>query len=326
MSVTPGILQGDHFDYLPDVPADFRPFLLHDAQTMCAEGPYGNVILQYFRDQHYTAWICDIHVERSIPLRVALPASSMALLFTLTGNASFPGPLQLYEKSYTLLPPCQEAPVLKVEAGYCRMLFLLFNPLLTSLLGNISYAASPVQTGRYSESCQRLISSIHDNRDKGDIWRFKRQLLFLDLLFTSMEEITNTDREEKRSSQHRDYETLEKVKAYIHDNIGKKLSIQLLAGRFGLSPTQLRRGYKQVYKLHLASYIRNERLSQARALLHQTEMPVHEIAWEVGYESAAGFTRIFNMQFKQSPSDYRRSCRQSCCHFRKEIFHIGSAI
>lgn len=329
MSVTPGILQGDQFDYLQNIPAGFSPFLLNEAQAMCAESPYGNIIQQYFPDQHYTAWVCDVSMEKKTALKVALPESSMTLLYTLTGNASLSArqqSLQLYEKSYTLLSLYHETPTLSVEPGYCRMIFLLFNPLLASLLGNTGYPEGQVQTGRYSENCLRLINDIHHNQDEGEIWRFKRQVLFLDLLFTSMEEIHYTDRLERRYSQHRDFEKLEQVKSYIHENIGKKLSVQTLADRFGLSPSQLRRSYKQVYEQHLTTYIRDERLSQAKVLLHQTEMSVHEIAWEVGYESAAGFTRIFTMQFGQSPSDYRRSCRQSCCHFGKEIFRFRDAI
>lgn len=329
MSVTPGILQGDHFNYLQQIPASFTPFLLNEAKSLCAEGPNGHIILQYFPDQHYTAWVCDISLKKRTALKVALPGASMALLYTLTGNASLSTPqqsLQLYEKSRTLLSFYPDAPALSVEPGYCRMLFLLFNPLLTSLLGSTGYTANRMQSDRYSETCLQLINDIHQNKDKGEIWRFKRQVLFLDLLFTSMEEINSNERQEKRYSRHRDFEKLGKVKTYIHANIGKKLSVQMLADRFELSPTQLRRGYKQVYKHHLADYIRKERLSQAKALLHQTEMPVHEIAWEVGYESAAGFTRIFTMLFHQSPSDYRRSCRQSCCHYRKEIFPFGKAI
>lgn len=325
MSVTPGILQGDQFNYLQDIPAGFSPFLLNEAQAMCAEGPSGNIILQYFPDQHYTAWVCDVSLEKKTALKVALPESSTALLYTLTGNASISTrqqSLQLYEKSYTLLSLYRETPTLSVEPGYCRMIFLLFNPLLASLLGNTCYLEGQVQTGRYSENCLRLINDIHHNQDGGDIWHFKRQVLFLDLLFTSMEEIHYMDQRERRYSQHRDFKKLEQVRAYIHDNIGKKLSVQMLADRFDLSPSQLRRGYKQVYEQHLTSYIRNERLSQAKILLHQTEMPVHEIAWEVGYESAAGFTRIFTILFNQSPSDYRRLYRQHCARFGKDFLHF----
>lgn len=322
MSVIPGILQGDQFNYLRDVPAGFSPFLLNEAQVMCAEGPSGNFILQYFPDQHYTAWVCDVSLERKTALRVALPESSTALLYTLTGNASISTrqqSLQLYEKSCTLLSPYRETPTLSVEAGYCRMLFLLFSPLLASLLRNTGYPEGHIQTGQYSENCLRLLDNIHHNQGGGEIWRFKRQVLLLDLLFTSMEEINHTDRREKRYSWHRDFEKLEQVRAYIHDNIGKKLSVQTLADRFGLTSSQLRRAYKQIYEQHLTTYIRDERLSQAKVLLHQTEMSIHEIAWEVGYESAAGFTKIFTLLFRQSPSGYRRSCRQSCCDLAKKF-------
>ncbi|QEH40898.1 helix-turn-helix domain-containing protein [Chitinophaga sp. XS-30] len=310
MSVTPGILQGDQFSYLQQVPAAPGPFVLNEAQTLCAEAPYGNILLQYFQDQHYTAWICDVNLEKRTTLQAGLPGSSLALLYMLTGKASLLAPygsLQLQEQGCTLLHG-PEAPALSIEPGYSRIMLLLFNPLLTSLLDNTAHPVAGVLNISCNENCRRLINDILQNKVKGDTWRFKRQVLFLDLLFSTMHEFSC----QQGRPRHRDFGKLEEVRGYIRENVGKKMSLQTLADRFDIPAAQLRYSYKQVYKHHLTDYIRQERLSRAKLLLYQTDMPVHEIAWEVGYESAASFARIFNALYKQSPSAFRHSRRREC--------------
>lgn len=311
----PGILHGEQFVYSPGIPSDLEPLLLLEAKQLYAETRAGYMFQQYYADQHYTAWICDLQLDKQTELQISMPESSRALLMVLSGNATLhtqDQTLHLYEKNYCLLPQNHQARTLTVEAGSFRVVILLFNPLLTSLLGNAVDMSDIARKGTLGENCQQMILGILQNTDKGEIWRFKRQLLFLDLLFTSLEEINNAGRLERHHTLHRHFEKLEEVKHYIRNNMGKKLSVQMLADRFNMLPTQLRRSYKQVYKHHLADYIRTERLAKAKTLLHQTDMPVHAIAWEVGYESAAGFTRTFTLLFNQSPTDYRKSTRQSC--------------
>lgn len=310
MSVTPGILQGDQFSYLQQVPAVLSPLALTDARTLCAEAPYGNMLLQCYQDQHYTVWICDVNLEKRTTLKAGLPESSPALLYMLTGKASLlasQGPLQLQEQGCTLLR-CPETPALSIEPGHSRMMLLLFNPLVNSLLGNTSGPVAGARNVSYNEHCRQLINDILQNKAKGDTWRFRRQVLFLDLIFSTMNEFSC----QGSLPRHRNFGKLEEVRGYIRENVGKKMSLQTLADRFNIPAAQLRYSYKQVYKHHLTDYIRHERLSRAKLLLYQTDMPIHEIAWEVGYESAASFTRIFNALYKQSPTVFRHSCRREC--------------
>lgn len=317
MSATPGILQGDQFSYLHQVPAALSPLVLTGGRTLCAAAPHGNMLLQYFQDQHYTTWICDVNLEKRTTLQAGLPESSPALLYMVTGKASLLascGSLQLQEQGCTLLHS-PEAPALSIEPGHSRMILLLFNPLLSSLLGNTGGPATGDRNISCNEHCRRLINDILENKVNGDTWRFKRQVLFLDLIFCTMNEFSC----QENLPRHRDFGKLEEVRGYIRENVGQKMSLQTLADRFDMPAAQLRYSYKQVYKHHLTDYIRQERLSRAKLLLYQTDMPVHQIAWEVGYESAASFTRIFNALCKQSPTVFRHSCRRDCGRFKKKL-------
>lgn len=310
----PGILHGEHFIDSPGIPTALEPLLLKEAQWVYAGARSGHVIQQCYPDQHYTAWICDLQLTQPAEFQVNMDESCRAMLMVISGTASIYAneqSLPLLERHYYLLPPYHQARRLQALPGYFRMVVLLFNPVLTSLLGNVTDHAGQVQQGILMDGSRRQLQRILKNEEMGEIWQFKRQVLFLDLLLGSLEAINHASKLTGHLIPHRDFEKLEQVRQYIRSNMGKKLSVQMLAARFHILPAQLRHSYKQIYKHHLAEFIRTERLSRAKALLVQTEMPIHAIAWEVGYESAASFTRTFSMQFHQSPTDYRRMRKHS---------------
>ncbi|HMP26289.1 MAG TPA: helix-turn-helix domain-containing protein [Saprospiraceae bacterium] len=57
--------------------------------------------------------------------------------------------------------------------------------------------------------------------------------------------------------------------------------------------------------------IQNRILLEARRLLHYTEQPVKEIAYELGFEDIQSFSRFFRNKAGHSPSDYREQSRLS---------------
>jgi transcriptional regulator GlxA family with amidase domain len=53
------------------------------------------------------------------------------------------------------------------------------------------------------------------------------------------------------------------------------------------------------------AYLADWRLQRALLLLAQPRINVREVAANVGYQSAAAFTRAFTQKFGASPSNYR---------------------
>lgn len=54
------------------------------------------------------------------------------------------------------------------------------------------------------------------------------------------------------------------------------------------------------------TYLSDQRLQRALALLSGTSEPVQRVASRVGYQSAAPFSRAFSSRYGRSPSDIRR--------------------
>ena len=83
------------------------------------------------------------------------------------------------------------------------------------------------------------------------------------------------------------------------------LSIEEIAGRFGIGQAQFTRKIKALTNLSPVEIIRQHRLQKARTLLISTEKTVSEIAYEVGFTSPAYLSKCFKDAFGFSPSDLR---------------------
>lgn len=100
-----------------------------------------------------------------------------------------------------------------------------------------------------------------------------------------------------------------RVNQYVQQYLHEELSLTKLAEIVYLSPPYLSRIYKLMTGKGLLEYINEARINKAKLLLKTTDKKVHEIAAEVGLESAPYFTRLFRKKIGHTPQEYRESRR-----------------
>jgi AraC-like DNA-binding protein len=83
-------------------------------------------------------------------------------------------------------------------------------------------------------------------------------------------------------------------------------SVQALARQANLSSSRLCHLFKAQTGKSLKSFLSDQRLERAAALLRTTEMRVKEISYAVGYCQGPSFVRAFRKKFDHSPTSYRR--------------------
>lgn len=84
-------------------------------------------------------------------------------------------------------------------------------------------------------------------------------------------------------------------------------SLDALAQEVGLGPRQLLRGFKTLYGQSPFELVRNERLDHARIVLAETDIPLKEIAWRVGYADVTNFIHAFRRRFGAPPRQFLRA-------------------
>src|SRR5690606_20610731 len=91
--------------------------------------------------------------------------------------------------------------------------------------------------------------------------------------------------------------------------LSEDISLDELAAEARLSPYHFARMFKQSVGVPPRVYLTRLRMERSCELLEMTDLPVTEIALEVGYSSNQVLARVFFKHRHMSPSDYRRAVR-----------------
>lgn len=102
-----------------------------------------------------------------------------------------------------------------------------------------------------------------------------------------------------------DRAALEQLKVLLDADFEAPASLQDLCRKTGLNRDKLKRGFKLLYGQPPHTYQRIRRFKEAQRLLADTELPVSEIAYAVGYEQPNNFSTSFLKYAGCSPLCFR---------------------
>jgi len=85
--------------------------------------------------------------------------------------------------------------------------------------------------------------------------------------------------------------------------------VEEMVRRSGLPERTIKRRFTRATGLSPISYVQHLRVEEAKRRIERTNTPIDEISYEVGYEDAASFRRLFRRITHVTPGDYRRKFR-----------------
>lgn len=125
----------------------------------------------------------------------------------------------------------------------------------------------------------------------------------LQIRFSSLEKHTHTPTHTPLEDAF-----IEKLRAGIEANLGnEKFGIPDLCQIIGMSRSQLHLKIKALTNRSTSHYIRAIRLQKAKELLQKGEFNVTEVAFEVGFQNRAYFSRAFTEEFGLPPKEFVKS-------------------
>ncbi|NIJ44236.1 AraC-like DNA-binding protein [Wenyingzhuangia heitensis] len=92
----------------------------------------------------------------------------------------------------------------------------------------------------------------------------------------------------------------------VEQNFKKMHTVSEYAERLALSPKSLTKNFKRVGAESPSDFIKNRIVLEAKRQLIYTDVPVKEIAYNLGYNDAAYFTRFFTKAENKSPLQFRK--------------------
>lgn len=97
------------------------------------------------------------------------------------------------------------------------------------------------------------------------------------------------------------------IYCYLTEHLDRRMTQAEIAKEFRISLTALKLTFQCLYGMPIETYLRKKRISEAKRLLRETELPVSEIAHRVGYDSHSQFSAMFRTSEGQSPMMYRQN-------------------
>lgn len=115
------------------------------------------------------------------------------------------------------------------------------------------------------------------------------------------------DRKEvQNESGGQDQKMIYTMTKFIQQHMKEDISLKYLADEFHLSGPYISQLFKNEIGVNFLAYLTNIRMEKAKKLLLTTDMPVTEIADEVGFHDYRVFSKVFKKAENATPSQYRK--------------------
>ena len=99
---------------------------------------------------------------------------------------------------------------------------------------------------------------------------------------------------------------MRKVLAFIDGNLGRPLSLQMVADASGLSKMHFAALFRASTGLSPSEFVAQRRIEKAQEILLCTPLPVVDVALSLGFQTQAHFSTVFKRFIGEAPSEWRR--------------------
>lgn len=168
----------------------------------------------------------------------------------------------------------------------------------------------------YENFVKQIIEEIYTN-DHTSHYKINAYLTLLffelsGLLFKSLGDPAKNETVKDNSKDSlSDLERAYFIERYINDYYMNKISLTEISKHLYLSKKQLERIIKKNSGMNFYDFLLKKRMAVARKLIIDCKLPLHEVAFKVGYQSYNGFYYAFKKYFGITPQKLSESSSQN---------------
>jgi len=269
------------------------------------------LILNYELNKDFVVENPDIHAsgrmilfkfQNSIPKREIVSAGKQlmaipsVLIATSSMNTDVIIPIQTNTSTINI----------EVDANYLKGLFDLSekSPVLQSLLQN----TQPLLFEQMIyPSLQRIVDEIISEQVDETFKLFFLRIKAEELICRLLMELEKRDEKQLYALNRHDIQSIYKIKELMLDHPGTPPLINDLAVIANMSPTKLKRLFKQIFGNSIFSYYQGFRMKEAARLLREEKLSVSDVGYGLGFTNLSHFSRVFNEHIGMKPKQYSRS-------------------
>ena len=169
----------------------------------------------------------------------------------------------------------------------------------------------------YGETARRgavLMEAVYATNGLLKLVRF---LELIDLLSSTQQRKPLASKGYQPRLDSREAALIDRAVTIVLDTLPDEVHMIDVAAQLGMSATAFSRFFKQCTGNTFVDYLRKFRIAEACKLLSDTEMPVTDICFSVGYSNISNFNRSFLRERGLTPTRYRKLTREAA------ISHLG---
>ncbi len=133
---------------------------------------------------------------------------------------------------------------------------------------------------------------------------------YLKIFLLQVYKLKDSHKEELQPSPEPRYLVYRTFKKTLEENFLRQHSVQFYTSELALTPRALNEITQKYAGKTVSDLIKERLLLEAKRLLHHGKLTVKEIAWQLGFEDAAYFTRFFTKNAGCSPQTFRNHLHQ----------------
>jgi len=194
---------------------------------------------------------------------------------------------------------------IEVNADYLNGLFTLpeKSPVLQGLLEN----TQPLLFEQLVyPSLQKIVAEILEEKIDDTFKLFFLRIKAEELICRLLMELEKRDEKYLVSLNIHDIQTIYKIKDLVLQNLGVPPIIKELADYANMSPSKLKRLFKQIFGNSIFSYYQDFRIKEAARLLRDEKLSVSEAGYELGFTNLSHFSRVFKEHMGIKPKQYSK--------------------
>jgi len=195
---------------------------------------------------------------------------------------------------------------IEVDANYLNGLFALSekSPVLQSLLQN----KQPLLFEQIIyPSLQKIVDEIVTESVDKTFELFFLRIKSEELICRLLMELEKRDEKHLVSLNIHDIQSIYKVKEQMLEHLVIPPVIKELAVCANMSPSKLKRLFKQIFGNSIFSYYQEFRMKEAARLLKEEKQSVSDVGYQLGFTNLSHFSRVFKEHIGMKPKQYSRS-------------------
>lgn len=194
---------------------------------------------------------------------------------------------------------------IEVDANYLNGLFDLSgkSPVLQSLLQN----TQPLLFEQMIyPSLQKVVDEIVNEQVDETFELFFRRIKAEELVCRLLMELEKRDEKHLYALNAHDIQAIYNVKEQMLEHPETPPVIKELAVYAHMSPSKLKRLFKQIFGNSIFSYYQEFRMKEAARLLKEKKLSVSDVGYQLGFTNLSHFSRVFNEHIGMKPKQYSR--------------------